>query len=196
MMDPTPSQTVGPFFGFALPFLGGGAMARAGDPSAVVIRGVVYDGVGQPVPDALVEIWQADASGSLHGRPGSMRRDPTSGSFAGRHGLDFTGFGRVATDADGHWFVRTERPGVHHDGAVPYLAVCVFARGLLHHLFTRIYLPEHAPALDHDPVLSTLPPARRATLVARDEGPGMLRFDIRLQSTGDGQEETVFFDFE
>lgn len=207
-LEPTPSQTVGPFFGYALPFLDGGEVASAGDPNAIVIRGVVYDGAGLPVPDALVEIWQASPDGNLRGAGGSMRRDPVNGGFVGRHGLDFTGFARVPTDADGHWFVRTLPPGAHRAGATPYFAVCVFARGLLHHLFTRIYLPEHAAALDNDLVLGALPRARRDTLVARAERPGVLRFDIRLQGGDSGPErdgspgapsdpceETVFFEF-
>lgn len=136
-LDPTPSQTVGPFYGYALPFPGGGDLATEG---ALTVHGYVYDGEGAPVPDALLEFWQSDPSGSLRGAPGSMRRDPVTGAVAGRHGLDFTGFGRVAVDADGHWALRTLPPG----GATPYISVCVFARGLLHHLYTRIYLAERA----------------------------------------------------
>ena len=158
-----------------------------------MLRGTVTDGQGLPVPDALVEIWQAGPDGALRGAPGSMRRDPVTGGFLGRTGLDFTGFGRVATDADGHWHVRTLRPGPHREGATPYFAVCLFARGLLHHLHTRIYLPEHAAALEQDPVLGPLPPHRRATLVARAERDDVYRFDLRIQ--GGAEEETVFFDF-
>ncbi|QXE38309.1 protocatechuate 3,4-dioxygenase subunit alpha [Streptomyces sp. GMY02] len=184
MPRPTPSQTVGPFYGYALPFPGGGEVAPAGHPEALTVHGYVYDGGGAPVPDALVETWQAAPDGSLAGRPGSLRRDPVTGGFLGRNGVDFTGFARVATDADGHWAVRTLEP----PSGRPYLAVCVFARGLSHHLFTRAYLG--APA-SSDTLLSALPEERRTTLMARQESERVHRFDIRLQ----GEKETVFLDF-
>ncbi|ROO84287.1 protocatechuate 3,4-dioxygenase alpha subunit [Actinocorallia herbida] len=192
-LEPTPSQTVGPFYGYALPFTGGEELAPVGHPGTITVHGYVYDGAGAPVPDALVEIWQADEAGSLKGAPGSLRRDPVTGGILGRNGVDFTGFARIATDASGRWFVRTLPPGPHRDGAVPYLSVCVFARGLLHHLFTRIHLPEHAAALAADPAFGELSEARRQTLVAVEERPGVYRFDIRLQ--GGAGEETVFLDF-
>jgi protocatechuate 3,4-dioxygenase alpha subunit len=194
-LEPTPSQTVGPFYGYALPFAGGGELAPAGHPDAVVVRGTVLDGAGDPIPDAIVEIWQAAPDGDLHGAPGSLRRDPVTGEIIGRTGLDFTGFARVCTDADGHWFVRTLPPGPHRAGGTPYLAVCVFARGLLHHLFTRIYFPDQEAALAADPVLGTLPPERRATLLADVERPGVYRFDLRLQAGPGPGEETVFLEF-
>ncbi|WP_329140158.1 protocatechuate 3,4-dioxygenase subunit alpha [Streptomyces sp. NBC_01476] len=181
---PTPSQTVGPFYGYALPFPGGGDIAPVGDPSAITVHGHVRDGAGDAIPDALLEIWQPAPGGGRTGVPGSMRRDQVTGGFAGRDGVTFTGFGRIATDADGHWAVRTLPPG-----GVPYLSVCVFARGLLDHLFTRIYLPGEHTA--DDPLLTVLPPERRATLLAAEETPGTYRFDIRLQGPG----ETVFLDF-
>ncbi len=190
MLPPTPSQTVGPFYGYALPFPGGGDIAPAGHPEAITVHGFVYDGAGAPVPDALVEIWQADPTGSTAGAPGSLRHDPVTGRAAGRDGVHFTGYGRVATGTDGHWSVRTFPPGAHAEGAVPCLAVVVFARGLLHHLHTRIHLPEHAAALAADPVLGALPPERRATLLAARDGDRLYRFDIRLQ----GEEETVFLE--
>jgi protocatechuate 3,4-dioxygenase, alpha subunit len=177
-MRPTPSQTVGPFYGYALPFPGGGDLAAGG----ISLHGYVLDGAGAPVPDALLEFWQADAEGGLRGAPGSLRRDPVTGAVAGRHGLDFTGFGRVPTDADGHWLLRTVVPGGR-----PYISVCVFARGLGHHLFTRAYLRDEPG----DALLGALAPERRQTLLAEEERPGVHRFDIRLQ--GDG--ETVFLDF-
>ncbi|WP_219510495.1 protocatechuate 3,4-dioxygenase subunit alpha [Nonomuraea ceibae] len=177
-MNPTPSQTVGPFYGYALPFPGGGDLAAPADPAGITVHGYVHDGAGDPVPDALLEFWQADASGELRGAPGTLRRDLVDGSVIGRHGVDFTGFGRVATDADGRWTLRTVMPG---NG---YISVCVFARGLLHHLFTRIYFGQ-------DPFLDTVPPQRRHTLMAVREREGVHRFDIHLQ----GEKETVFFDF-
>jgi protocatechuate 3,4-dioxygenase alpha subunit len=176
---------VGPFYGYALPFTGGGEIVAPGRSDAVTLHGRVSDGEGRPVPDALLEFWQCAPDGSRNGAPGSLRRDPVNGAVLGRHGLDFTGFGRVATDADGHWALSTLPP---HDSA-PYLSVCVFARGLTHHLYTRAYLPGHEP----DALLASLPPERRATLLATEESVGVYGFDIRLQ--GGLTEETVFLDF-
>ncbi|MEU1542988.1 protocatechuate 3,4-dioxygenase subunit alpha [Actinacidiphila glaucinigra] len=183
---PTPSQTVGPFFGYALPFPKGGDLAPAGHPDTVTVHGWVYDGAGQPVPDALLEVWQPAPDGSRHGAPGSLRRDPVTGSDVGRDGLVFTGFGRIATDADGHYAIRTLPPG-----GVPYLSLIVFARGLLHHLHTRVYLGD----AEGDPLLGSLAPERRATLVATPEGGRVHRFDVRLQYDG-VHEETVFLAFD
>ena len=184
MFSPTPSQTVGPFYGYALPFADGGALVPAGTPGAITIHGFVFDGLGDPVPDALLEIWQPGADGSRAGAPGSLRRDPTTGRDAGRDGVTWTGFGRVATDADGRYAMRTVPPG-----GVPYVSMCVFARGLLHHLFTRIYLP--GADVESDAVLAGLEPERRATLLAEAIAEGVFRFDIRLQ----GEKETVFLEF-
>ncbi|WP_433337783.1 protocatechuate 3,4-dioxygenase subunit alpha [Spirillospora sp. CA-294931] len=181
-MHPTPSQTVGPFYGYALPFPGGADVAPSGHPGAVTVHGNVLDGSGAPVPDALLEFWQ-DAP---EGASGSMRRDPASGGFLGRDGVTFTGFARVATDAAGHFALRTLPPA-----RTPYLAVVVFARGLLHHLHTRVYLP-HLPGAEDDPLLARLPPDRRATLLAVPERDGVFRFDVHLQ----GSHETVFLAFD
>ncbi|WP_329415371.1 protocatechuate 3,4-dioxygenase subunit alpha [Streptomyces sp. NBC_00704] len=188
---PTPSHTVGPFYGHALPFPGGGDIAPTGHPDAVALRGYVYDGAGVAVPDALLELWGADPEGGLPRVDGSMRRDPASGGFLGRNGVEFTGWGRVQTDADGHWSARTLRPGAR-GGSAPHLSLCVFARGLLVHLFTRIYLPGDDAALAADPLLRRVDPARRDTLVATREASGTYRFDIRLQGEG----ETVFLEFQ
>ncbi|MFD9719035.1 protocatechuate 3,4-dioxygenase subunit alpha [Streptomyces sp. NPDC059076] len=179
MPRPTPSQTVGPFFGYALSTPGGGDAAPAGHPDTLTVHGYVRDGQGDPVPDALVETWQRVPKA----RPGSLRRDPVTGGSPGRDGVGFTGFGRVATDADGHWVIRTLAP----PAAAPYLAIVVFARGLAHHLHTRAYLDPTAS----DRLLSALAPERAATLVAREERQGTHRFDIHLQ----GEKETVFLDF-
>ncbi|MEU3737280.1 protocatechuate 3,4-dioxygenase subunit alpha [Streptomyces sp. NPDC032198] len=179
---PTPSQTVGPFYGYALPFPRGGEVAPAGHPDTVTLHGYVYDGAGSPVPDALIETWQPAPDGSRTGAGGSLRHDPVSGGVIGRDGVAFTGFGRVPTDADGHWTVRTLPPG-----GVSYIAVAVFARGLLHHLYTRAYLVDEPG----DPLLGSLDPARRTTLIARPEASHTYRFDIRLQGEG----ETVFLEF-
>ncbi|MFE5211464.1 protocatechuate 3,4-dioxygenase subunit alpha [Streptomyces sp. NPDC056600] len=188
---PTPSHTVGPFYGYALPFPGGPEVAPLGHPDTVTVHGHVYDGEGSPLPDALLEIWGPGPDGSVPAATGSMRRDPASGGFVGRNGLEFTGFGRIQTDADGHWVARTLRPGAR-GGNAPYIAVCVFARGLLMHLFTRIYLPGDDAALAADPVLRQVAGDRRRTLIATEQSPATYRFDIHLQ----GENETVFLEFQ
>ncbi|MFI1971467.1 protocatechuate 3,4-dioxygenase subunit alpha [Streptomyces cinnamoneus] len=176
-LPPTPAQTIGPFYGTALPFAGGADVAPAGHPEAVTVHGYVHDGEGAPVPDALLEFWQAAPDGSAAGSPGSLRRD----------GARFTGFARVPTAGDGHYALRTLSPG-----GAPYLALCLFARGLPRHLFTRVYfrLP------DGDPLLAGLPPERRATLLAVPEPGGhrSYRFDVRLRGDAD-HAETVFLAF-
>ncbi len=187
---PTPSHTVGPFYGYALPFRGGEDIAPLGHPDTVTVHGYVYDGAGAPLPDALVELWGPDPDGELPAVDGSMRRDPASGGHLGRNGVEFTGFGRIQTDTDGHWYARTLRPGARGDNA-PYVSVFVFARGLLTHLFTRLYLPGDDAALAADPLLSRVDEERRGTLIAAEEGNGTYRFDIRLQGEG----ETVFLEF-
>ncbi|MFF8731387.1 protocatechuate 3,4-dioxygenase subunit alpha [Streptomyces sp. NPDC015171] len=189
-VPPTPSHTVGPFYGHALPFLGGEDIAPPGHPDAVTVHGYVLDGAGAPLPDALVELWGPRPDGTVPRVDGSLRRDPATGAFLGRNGVEFTGWGRVQTDADGHWYARTLRPGPRGPNA-PYLSVCVFARGLLVHLFTRIYLPGDEAALAADPLLTRVGD-RRDTLIAGDEGGGTYRFDIRLQGEG----ETVFLEYQ
>ncbi|GAA4318403.1 protocatechuate 3,4-dioxygenase subunit alpha [Streptomyces venetus] len=188
---PTPSHTVGPFYGHALPFRGGEDIAPLGHPDTVTVHGYVLDGEGRPLPDALIELWGPDPDGNVPTADGSMRRDPASGGFLGRNGVEFTGWGRIQTDANGHWYARTLRPGARGRSA-PYLSVCVFARGLLVHLYTRIYLPGDAEALAADPLLARLEDGRRDTLVAVAEDSGTYRFDIRLQGEG----ETVFLEFQ
>ena len=188
---PTPSHTVGPFYGHALPFPGGGDIAPVGHPDTIALQGYVFDGEGNPLPDAFVELWGADPDGNVPQVDGSMRRDPASGGFLGRNGVEFTGWGRVQTDANGHWTARTLRPGARGRSA-PYISVCVFARGLLVHLYTRIYLPGDEAALAADPLLTRVPAERRDTLIAREQRDGTYRFDIRLQGEG----ETVFLEFQ
>ncbi|GGV28531.1 protocatechuate 3,4-dioxygenase subunit alpha [Actinomadura cremea] len=176
----TPSQTVGPFFGYALPYEEGPRVVPDWRPDAVRVRGTVSDGAGEPVPDALVEIWQADENGEVPRRPGGRVRD----------GHDFSGFGRCATDpAGGYWF-STVKPGAVGRHA-PYIAVLVFARGLLKPVFTRLYFPEDEAAHAADPLLAKVPDARRGTLVAARTGEREYRFDIRMQ----GERETVFLGF-
>ncbi|MYT28032.1 MULTISPECIES: protocatechuate 3,4-dioxygenase subunit alpha [unclassified Streptomyces] len=196
-LAPTPAQTIGPFFGHALPHPGGGRIAPEGHPGTVTVHGRVRDGAGAPVPDALLEFWQAGPDGGPTGAPGSLRRDRATGDALGR-GAVFTGFGRVPTDADGRYAVHTLLPSAPAGSpdAAPYLAVCVHARGLLHHLFTRIYFPEHTAAHAADPLLAGLPEERARTLLARPDGPRRYRFDVRLQQPADGSaEETVFLAF-
>jgi protocatechuate 3,4-dioxygenase, alpha subunit len=174
----TPSQTVGPFFGFGLPYDDGPRIVPEWHPAAITIYGQVFDGEGEPVPDALVEIWQVDADGLPPAAGGAVRRD--------RRG--FSGFGRSSTDSDGAFWFSTVRPG-QVAGSAPHAAILVFARGLLKPVASRIYFPEDTGAHTSDPVLSLVDPARRQTLVAVREADRQYRFDVRLQ----GENETVFF---
>lgn len=153
-LSATPGQTVGPFYGYALPIPGGNELVPPGSPGAIRLHGLVTDGAGAPVPDALLEIWQADADGVVPTKTGSLRRD----------GWTFTGWGRAATDGAGRYSFTTVEPGVSQTGSAPFIAMTVFARGLLNRLFTRVYLPgEHVAT---DPLLSSLPSGRRDTLIA------------------------------
>jgi len=180
----TPGQTVGPFFGLALRYPGGSGLVGDAHPEAVRLHGTVYDGAGDGVPDALVEIWQPDGAGRIARVAGSLGRD-------GAMFLGFTGFGRAATDADGHYGFTTQTPG-SVAWRPPFFAITVFARGLLNRLFTRAYLPDGD--LDADPLLAAVDSGRRATLVCVAESasgrPGY-RFDIHLQ----GPNETVFLTY-
>ena len=178
---PTPGQTVGPFYGYALPYAKDRELLAPGSPGSIRLQGTVYDGAGHPIPDAILEIWQADADGNVPQRAGSLVRD----------GYTFTGFGRTAVGNTGTFTFTTVNPGPTEAGAAPFIAVAVFARGLMNRLFTRVYLPEDEDALAQDRLLSSLEPDRRRTLIARRDPDGGLSWDIRLQ--GDG--ETVFLDF-
>jgi protocatechuate 3,4-dioxygenase alpha subunit len=195
-LPPTPSQTIGPFFAVGLIWVDGPDVVPEGTPGAVRIGGRVLDGAGDPVPDALVETWQADPVGCF-AHPHDPR-GPAGGSGGppewspGRSTSEFRGFGRSATDAEGRWAVRTRKPGAlpAPDGGTeaPHLDVSVFARGLLGRVVTRIYFPDEAEANAADPVLCSIAdPEARARLVAVPEGDG-LRFDIHLQ----GERETPF----
>lgn len=197
----SPSQTVGPFFHHALlrPLDGTPGTDGIGtlDPEGVagtpvVVTGQVLDGAGDPVTDAMVEVWQADGAGRFR-----HPRDARSGDVPD----GFVGFGRVATDGSGTYRITTAMPGtVPGPGGTtqaPHLNVHVFARGLLDRLATRIYLPAGAAAeaaLDADPVLAAVPADRRRTLIAQPDGTAdgatAFRHDIVLQ----GAAETVFFD--
>ncbi len=162
MPEPTPPQTVGPFFAIGLPWPDGPQVVEPGSEGAVTLRGAIYDGEGAPVPDALVETWQ---------------RDPAPPA---------RGFGRCPTGEDGRWAIVTRKPRAA-GGEAPHVAVAVFARGLLDRVPTRIYFEDEPEANAADPLLSALAPERRATLIAAAEDGGY-RFDIHLQ----GDHETVF----
>jgi len=186
----TPSQTVGPFLAIGLPWPDGPFVVPEGTPGAISIGGLVLDGAGAPVPDALVETWQAAPDGSF------AHPDDPRGPGPGAAG--FRGFGRCPTDRDGRYQIITLRPGALPSGdggtQAPHVDVSVFARGLLDRVVTRIYFPDETAANAADPVLAAITADdRRATLIAAaapGAGPGAFRFDIRLQ----GGRETVFFD--
>ena len=181
-LTPTPGQTVGPFYGYALPYAKDRELLAPGSAGSIRLQGTVFDGAGHPVPDAILEIWQPDAEGKVPQRTGSLVRD----------GYTFTGFGRCAVGNTGVLTFTPVNPGATEAGAAPFIAVALFARGLTNRLFTRVYLPENEETLAADPLLSSLDPESRNTLIARRDPDGGLTWDIRLQ--GDG--ETVFLDFE
>ena len=177
----TPSQTVGPFFGPALLREARNVLADGSTPGvAIRIEGRVLDGVGEPVPDAVVEIWQADASGRY--------AHPLDGGLT----TGFTGFGRSGTEDGGRFWFQTVKPGaVAFEGKwqAPHMVVTVASRGMLNHAVTRMYFEDEEAANDADPVLALVPAERRTTLKARRDAPNVYRFDIVLQ----GESETVFF---
>jgi protocatechuate 3,4-dioxygenase, alpha subunit len=187
----TPSQTIGPFLAIGLPWPDGPFVVPPGTPGAITINGQIVDGAGMPVPDALVETWQADPE-SRFDHPD----DPRGAAVPAVAG--FRGFGRSATDADGNFRIVTLRPGLlpcpGGGTEAPHLDVSVFTRGLLNRVVTRIYFADEEEANATDPVLAAIvDPVRRATLIAAaDPGrpAGEFRFDIRLR----GGHETVFFD--
>ncbi|MBO9544997.1 protocatechuate 3,4-dioxygenase subunit alpha [Caulobacter sp.] len=196
----TPSQTVGPFFHYGLPWKGGADLVGQSDMGArpelfpdehyvlnlappkgavsgevVILEGVVTDADGKPVPDAMIEIWQANAAGQY--------ASPDDG---------FIGFGRASTSDEGLYRFKTilpgPVPGPGNSQQAPHIAVSVFGRGVIKRLATRVYF-DGAPQNAADPILALVPPERRDTLIARQQD-GAWRFDIVLQ----GERETVFFD--
>jgi protocatechuate 3,4-dioxygenase alpha subunit len=192
MQAGTPSQTIGPFFHFALDQPEWSDLTRNTPPGErIVIEGQVLDGDRAPVEDALLEIWQANAEGK-YDHPEDAQADKRVDSR-------FRGFGRALTDAQGRYQFTTLRPGrvPGRDGALlaPHINVAIFARGLLKQLVTRIYLGGE-PANETDPVLTGIADAtaRRTLLAVRHDAgagrPATYRFDIVLQGAG----ETVFFD--
>lgn len=174
----TPSQTAGPYW-HLIDFPEWADLTRAGSPNAgvagerITLTGTVTDGDGAPCADAMIELWQAGPDGAYE---------------AGFHG-----FGRCATDEAGRFRFATLKPGpVPGPGnslQAPHITLAIFARGLMHHLTTRVYFAAE-PLNEADPVLALVPEARRGTLLARAAAPGHWNLDIRLQ----GADETVFLD--
>ncbi|HEX8427001.1 protocatechuate 3,4-dioxygenase subunit alpha [Hymenobacter sp.] len=191
----TPSQTVGPFFAYSLtarqygyPYdsiMGHALLGPATPGQHILITGRVLDGQGAPVPDAVVELWQADAQGRYRTAPISLQDDD---------GTEFTGFGRVGTGTQpgAKFEFETIKPGAIAAGQAPHINVVLFMRGSLHALHTRLYFSDEAAANVQDELLNAVPAERRQTLLAH-AATGFNRpcyhFDIQLQ----GEEETVFF---
>jgi protocatechuate 3,4-dioxygenase alpha subunit len=189
----TPSQTVGPYFKYGLTPNGeyewndaftNNLLTPDVSGERIRVEGKVYDGDGALIPDCMLEIWQADAQGRFSD-PQDKRALPNS---------SFKGFGRVGTDKSGSYAFDTIKPGVVPDAdgkpQAPHILLAVFARGMLLHLYTRIYFDDEAGNAG-DPVLALVPADRRATLIARHKaGAGVYTFDVHLQ----GDSETVFFE--
>ncbi len=204
MSEITPSQTVGPFFAYGLAPKGrcqwdpNGSYSwkeTVGDnlvtPDAtgqkIRIEGRVLDGDGKPINDAMIEIWQADAQGR-YAHPRDNRALPNT---------KFKGFGRSATDKDGVYSFDTVKPGPvpgpNSKPQAPQIVVCIFSRGMLRQIYTRLYFSDEAAANGSDAILTLVPADRRGTLIAHKQaqsGAPVYRFDIRVQ----GENETVFFD--
>jgi protocatechuate 3,4-dioxygenase alpha subunit len=183
----TTSQTVGPFFKIGLAWLYRDNLAGPGVAGErVEIAGRILDGDGKPVPDGIIEIWQANSQGK-YAHPDDPQEKAVEAGFSG--------YGRVATDEEGRFRFTTIKPGrvPGLDGKLqaPHLAVSVFTRGLLRRLITRIYFPDEA-SNGEDFALNLIEAGRRGTLVARktDGRAGALEWNVVLQGAG----ETVFFD--
>ena len=186
----TPSATVGPYLAIGLSWADGPHAVAEGTPGAIWLRGRVYDGNGDLVPDAMIETWQADGDGRFP-HPDDPRGAVTAPGFRG--------LGRSSTvEPAGEYAVLTVKPGRVPDGEgglqAPHVDVSVFARGLLDRVVTRIYFADEAAANAEDPVLASLPDdAARRTLIAEPTEDGY-RLDIHLQGCADaGMDETVFF---
>jgi protocatechuate 3,4-dioxygenase alpha subunit len=186
----TPSQTAGPYFAYALTPAGRYAITDLAGNDLVTddavgerirIEGRMLDGDGEPVTDAMLEVWQADREGRYPGADSALSN------------ARFKGFGRVECDANGHFSFRTVKPGrvPGPNGAMqaPHINLGIFARGILRRLFTRVYF-EDEPANASDPILALVPAEARETLIAKRMGEGVYAFDIRLQ----GERETAFFE--
>lgn len=186
-LQATTSQTVGPFFAIGSTWLNQNDLAGPGvSGERVIIEGRVLDGDGKPVPDAMLELWQANANGK-YAHPDDTQDKPLEAGFRG--------FGRICTDENGKFLLKTIKPGrvPGPDGKpqAPHIAVSVFMRGLLRRLVTRIYFPDE-PANAGDFALNLAEQERRGTLIAKKVAgqSGVLEWNVILQ----GREETVFFD--
>lgn len=203
MSEITPSQTVGPFFAYGLTPKGRAQWDPNGTyswketasdnlvtPDAtgqkIRVEGQIVDGDGNAINDAMLEIWQADSQGR-YANPRDNRALPNT---------QFKGFGRSATDKNGVFGFQTIKPGVvprpNGKNQAPHIVFCIFSRGMLRQIYTRMYFADEA-ANASDPILALVPEDRRSTLIAKKEMQGdvpVYRFDIRVQ----GENETVFFD--
>lgn len=191
----TPSQTVGPYFAYGLTptgrydwsdLLTGNMITPDVSGERIRIEGRVTDGDGKPINDAMIEIWQADSQGR-YAHPADKRALPNTA---------FKGHGRAGTDGKGEYAFDTIKPGAvpgpNGEMQAPHVVVCFFSRGLLTHMYTRIYFADEAAANEKDEILKLVPADRRDTLIANKEMRGttpVYRFDIRVQ----GDNETVFF---
>lgn len=203
MSEITPSQTVGPYFAYGLTpnnrtrwdpnghyswknTVDGNLITPDVSGDRIRIEGAVLDGDGKPINDAMIEIWQADAQGR-YAHPRDNRALPNA---------KFKGFGRSSTDKEGVFAFDTVKPGaVPGPGGklqAPHIVFCIYSRGMLRQIYTRMYFPGEA-ANEADPILALVPTDRRNTLIATQESRGgqtVYRFVIRVQGAG----ETVFFD--
>ncbi|HZP79906.1 MAG TPA: protocatechuate 3,4-dioxygenase subunit alpha [Pseudolabrys sp.] len=201
MSEITPSQTVGPFFAYGLTpnnrcawqpndkyawkdTVGTNLITPDVSGEKIHIEGQIVDGDGAPINDAMIEIWQADAQGR-YAHPNDKRATPN---------VAFKGHGRSATDKNGVFAFDTVKPGAvpGPDGEpqAPHILVCIFSRGMLRQVYTRLYFADEDKANASDPILALVPAERRGTLIAKKQSAGNYRFDIRVQ----GGDETVFFD--
>jgi protocatechuate 3,4-dioxygenase alpha subunit len=203
MSEITPSQTIGPFFAYGLApkgrakwdpngtyswkeTIGDNLITPDATGTKIHIEGRVLDGDGKPINDAMIEIWQADSQGRYANARGEQPRPNAK----------FTGFGRSATDKDGVYSFDTIKPGPvpgpNGKAQAPHIVVCIFSRGMLRQIYTRLYFSDEKTN-DADPILNLVPTDRRGTLIAHKQpgnGAPAYRFDIRVQ----GGDETVFFD--
>ncbi|MDA8269929.1 MAG: protocatechuate 3,4-dioxygenase subunit alpha [Actinomycetota bacterium] len=180
----TPSQTIGPFFRFGTEWIANEDLVEEGSIGAIILKGMVYDGAGEPVPDAMIEIWQADANGK----------------FPPDTAESWMGFARRLTDSIGSYRVRTVKPGQVATSSgemqAPHISMVVFARGLLKPVFTRVYFGDESQSNANDPLLTAIDDeSARSTLFAVLEADSSYLFDVRLQDSPKGQ-QTQFFLFD